>query len=324
MGMQGVQVVAPGRAEFIKMPRPEPLPGHVIVRADRLALCGSDIHMLHYSDPSNYPFPPGTTGHELVGYVTDIDTADPEIAVGDRVLALAPGHLAMCEYFLAQREHVVPLPPGLPMEVLLQGQQLGTVLFASQRLPSLIGKTVVIVGQGSAGLWFSFHLRRAGARRVIALDIEPYRLEWSKRFGATTTICNAGGDAEQQVIAANDGELADVVIEAAGEIDAINLAPRLVRKFGTILYFGVPRGQTIPFDFQTLFQKCCQATTIVGASVETNQTSTRVALDLIAQGIAPAAELITHRIPFAGVIDAYEMHHRREDRAVKIVIEMPS
>lgn len=321
--MKGVQVVARGRAEFIEMDEPQPRPGHVIVRTHRLALCGSDIQMLHYADEQDYPFPPGTTGHEMVGYVTSVDPDDPELAIGDRVLALAPGHPAMCQYFLAKREHVVPLPDGLPMEVLLQAQQLGTVLFASQRLPNLIGKTVVVIGQGSAGLWFNFHLSRAGAKRVIALDIDPHRLKRSEPFGATVSLCNADVDAEQAVRQANEGELADVVIEAAGEIEAINLAPRLVQKFGAILYFGVPRGQVFPFDFKTFYFKCCQATTIVGASVETNQASTRLAVDLIARGIAPAAEMITHRLPFANVLDAYEMHHRRQDQAVKIVIEMP-
>ena len=109
----------------------------------------------------------------------------------------------------------------------------------------------------------------------------------------------------------------------AGEIDSINLAIGLVRRFGEILFFGCPRAQTIPLNFDQLFHKCCRATTIVDASAEPGLTSMRQAVDLIASGEADAASLITHRVGFDDVIEAYEMHHARADGAVKIVVEMP-
>ena len=62
---------------------------------------------------------------------------------------------------------------------------------------------------------------------------------------------------------------------------------------------------------------------IVGATVEPNQQSTRVALDLVAGGRIDVAPLITHRFPFADVLSAYELHRTRGDRCVKIVVEMP-
>ena len=118
--------------------------------------------------------------------------------------------------------------------------------------------------------------------------------------------------------------MADVVIEAAGEIDSINLAIDLVRKFGDILYFGVPRGQTIAFNFDRLFHKNCRVVTCVGSHEEQGQTSTRIALDLIASGAADPRPLITHRFRFNDVVEALELHRTRGDGAVKIVIEMPA
>jgi threonine dehydrogenase-like Zn-dependent dehydrogenase len=162
-----------------------------------------------------------------------------------------------------------------------------------------------------------------GARQVIAVDIEDFRLGRSKEFGATHTFHNAAVDPADAIRETTGGELADVVVEAAGEVAAINLAAALVRHGGDILYFGYPRGQIIPFDFDTLFHKCCRAHTVVGASVEPNQTSTRIALDLIASGQIDASQLITHRFPFDQVLDAYEMHRTRAERCTKIVIEMP-
>ncbi|MEX0614083.1 MAG: zinc-binding dehydrogenase [Pirellulales bacterium] len=321
--MKAVQVVARGRAEFVDAPVPSLRPGHVLVRTRRLSLCGSDIRMLHFAPEDAYPFPPGTTGHEMVGVVEDIDAPESALQVGDTVLALAPNHQAMAEYFLAPVEHVIPLPSGIPVEHLLQAQQLGTVLFACQRLTNVSGKTVVVIGQGSAGLFFDFQLRQLGAGCVIALDLESFRLELSMAFGATHTIHNAVVEPCEAIRQTSGGELADVVVEVAGEVPAINLAIDLVRHGGDILYFGYPRGQTIPFNFDRLFHKCCRAQTIVGATIEPNQASTRKAVDLIASGRIDVGQLITHRIPFANVVDAYELHRTRGDKCIKIVIEMP-
>jgi L-iditol 2-dehydrogenase len=279
--------------------------------------------MLHFAPDDAYPFPPGTTGHEMVGVIESIDALGSTLRVGDTVLALAPSHQAMAEYYLAPIDYVLPLPAGLPLEQLLQAQQLGTVLFASQRLPDVSGKSVAVIGQGSAGLYFNYHMRRMSARRVIALDIEAFRLKLSKDFGATDTIDNAAAEPCEAIRKINDGELPDVVIEAAGDVVAINLAIDLVRHGGDILYFGYPRGQTIPFNFDRMFHKCLRVQAIVGATVEPNQTSTRTAIDLIASKKIDVSRLVTHRLPFANVIEAYELHRTRGDGAVKIVIEMP-
>src|SRR4029079_1664144 len=176
---------------------------------------------------------------------------------------------------------------------------------------------------GSAGLFFNFQLKQLGAARVIALDREHFRLNHSLAFGATHVINNASVDPCEAIRQFNGGELADVVVEAAGDVSAINLAIDLGRKGGDILYFGYPRGQTIPFNFDVLFHKCCRAQTIVGATVEPNQASTRKAIDLIATHQIDVSQLITHRIPFANVVDAYELHRTRGDTCLKIVIEMP-
>jgi len=321
--MKAAQVVARGQIDFIEMPKPEVTPGHVLVRTSLLSLCGSDIYMLHYGPEETYPCAPGTTGHEMVGIVEEIGVGVSGVEIGDRVLALSLGHLAMCEYYLADIKHVIPLPEGLPLEELLQAQQLGTVIYACQRLPDLTGKNVVVIGQGSAGLWFNFQLQRMGARRIIAIDIEAYRLRLSKKYGATHTIHNAAQDSAKAIREILDGELADLVVEAAGEVASINLTIDLVRKYGEILYYGIPREQGFLFNFEGLFRKCCRANTIVGAAVEENQTSTRMAIDLIASGVADAKPILTHRFPFSQLKQAYETHRTRADGAVKIVIEMP-
>ena len=111
----------------------------------------------------------------------------------------------------------------------MQAQQFGTVLYAARTLPDVRGKTVAVIGQGSAGLWFNFALQQRGAAKIIALDLKAYRLRHSQDFGATHTIHNAEGSAAEALREINGGDLPDVVIEAAGEPESINLAVEIAR-----------------------------------------------------------------------------------------------
>jgi len=324
--MRAVQVIAPGQVVFIETPKPELKPGHALVRTRRLSLCGSDVHMIHHSLLHKYPFPPGTSGHEMVGVVEAVDPPDGPVRPGDLALTLVVGHRSMAEYYLAPLEHVFPLPPGKPIEHYLQAQQLGTVIYASKRLPNLLDRTVAVIGQGSAGLWFNLMARRMGAKQVIGVDMQGHRLALSAYYGATHTVHNAENDAAAAVSEITGGRMADVVVEAAGEVSAIRLAVELARPFGFVLYFGVPRTAGLPdiqFPFEPFFQKCLQAQAIVNAMEEPNQSSTRLALQLIADGIADPGPMLTHHFPFDQVLDAYELQRTPDEGAVKIVIDMP-
>jgi L-iditol 2-dehydrogenase len=321
--MRAVQVMAPGQAEFIQMPRPTLRPGYALVRTRRLSLCGSDIKWLYHHPPEKYPLAPGTTGHEMVGVVEAVDAPDSALKPGDVALTLAPDHRAMAEYYLAPVSDVLVLPPGKPIEHLLQAQQLGTVIYACKWLPNLVGKDVAVIGQGSAGLYFDFMLRRMGARRVIALDVQDFRLKASPLYGATHTVHNAVTDPVQAVADITGGRMVDVVVEAAGEVDAIRLAVELARPFGFLLYFGVPRANNFPFPFERFFFKRLGAQAVVGAGEDPGHNVTRLALELIASGEIDLTPILTHRFPFERVMEAYELQRTRDEGAIKIVIEMP-
>jgi len=321
--MRAVQCVAAGEPQFVEAPKPELKPGYALVKTRLVSLCGSDVHMVYYEPPARYPFPRGTSGHEMIGVVEAVDAPGCDLKPGDVALTMAPYHTAMAEYFLAPVEHVLVLPAGKPQAHLLMAQQLGTVIFACQRLPSLINKDVAIIGLGSAGLFFAAMCRRLGAARVMALDIVAHRAAVAPRFGATHAIHNATDDAVQAVAEITGGQMADVVIEAAGEADAINLAPALVKTYGHILFFGIPRAYGFAFDYDTFFHKYCTTTSIAGAAFEPGLKSTRAALDLVASGAIDVTPLLTHRLPFNRVQTGYQLARDRNDGAIKIVIEMP-
>ncbi len=322
--MKATQCVAPGEVRFIETPKPLLKSGHALVKPLLISLCGSDVHMVYYEEPHTYPRELGTSGHEMIGVVEAVDAPGSGIQPGDVALTLAPAHGAMAECYLAPIEHVLVLPPGKPLEHLLMAQQLGTVIYAGKRLPNLLGKDVAIIGQGSAGLLFAAMCRRMGAERVITLDLMEARVAVSPQFGATHAINNAQEDALAAVEEITRGRLVDVVVEAAGEIDSINLAPRLVKIGGHLLYFGIPRITEFRFDFAGFFRKYCYTTSLAGAPSEPGCASFRAALRLVASGEIDVTPLLTHRFKFAQVPQAYELAKTRADGVIKIVVEMPA
>ena len=117
-------------------------------------------------------------------------------------------------------------------------------------------------------------------------------------------------------------QLADLVVEAAGEPSSINLAPSLVKQYGNLLYFGIPRAQTIDFDFRTFFSKYAHTISNSGTAREPGHKSTKQALQMIAAGEIDVESLITHSFPFDRVMDAYEMAYKRSDDCIKILVEV--
>ena len=320
--MRATQVMAPGKFEIVEIPKPILRPGEALIRTKQVSLCGSDYHAIYYSNPNAYPLPPGMSGHEVVGVIEEMATADTTVKQGDTVLALVRGNRGMAEYSAVAIDDLLPLTDHLPTEHLLQAQQLGTVIYATKHLPtSAVAKTVAVIGQGSAGLWWVYMMRRLGARQVIAIDLQGHRLAISKQYGATHTVHNVDMDALSVVRDLTGGDLVDIVIEAAGEPETIRMAVDLVKRNGSILYFGVPRLETLEYPFFELFRKTALVRTIVGALADPNHECTRMALDLIEQGEANVGPMITHHFPFSQVIDAFELQTTRDEGAVKIVVD---
>jgi L-iditol 2-dehydrogenase len=310
--------------EIIETRKPRIADGKVLVRTQLLSLCGSDVRRLYYPRPEEVPLPIGAPGHEMIGIVEEVDERRSSVKPGDPALVLAPfSENAMAEYFLAEQDNVLPLPDYRPLEHLLMAQQLGTVVFGTTRVPRMPGGDAVIIGQGSAGLFWSFMLRKSGLARVIALEKQPARLKAARDLGATHTVDVSRDDPVEAVTEITRGEMADLVVEACGEVEGINLAPRLVEVNGYLLYFGVPHAPRFEFDYLALFRKYCHATSSGGVYQEKGLPSFRKALELIAGGEVDVAPMITHRFPFERVAEAYDLARTRVEGVIKTVVEMP-
>jgi L-iditol 2-dehydrogenase len=321
--MKAARIVRPGEVAFVEISPQIPDAGEVVVRPVCLSLCGSDIYLYLHSPHDAYPLPVGTTGHEMIGIVEAVGSGVTGIDVGEPALTLSPEQTAMTEQYRTPARYVLPLPKGLPLEELLMAQQLGTVIYAARRLPSVVGASAVVIGQGSAGIFWAQMLRRLGCGRVIVMDLLEARVEAGRRFGADLSFNNGTCDPEEAVREATGGLGADIVVEAAGEPDAINLAARLVRKRGILYFFGVPHVPAFTFEYFAFFRTYAMTFTNSGAMVDPDRDCFCMALDLIARRDVEARGMVTHRVPFQDLTRAYELARTGAEGAVKVVVEMP-
>ena len=119
-------------------------------------------------------------------------------------------------------------------------QPSGTVLYSCQRMGSVLGKSVLVIGQGAIGLSFTMLIAMQGARQVIAVDLLDYRLQWAKDFGATHTINPDKENLAEAVREITGGVGPDVTVEAAGYSETLDAVFRRARaSHASLLWSGM-------------------------------------------------------------------------------------
>ena len=102
------------------------------------------------------------------------------------------------------------------------------------------GDTVAVIGCGGVGNGAVLGARLAGARKIIAVDVDDRKLEWARQFGATDVINSRETDAVEGIQALTEGNGADVVIEAVGRPETYRQAFYGRDLAGTVVLVGVP------------------------------------------------------------------------------------
>ena len=323
-----------GRVVCEEVPRPSPADGEILVRTAYTSICGSDLHSVYGGAPPP-AVPAGHPGHESVGEV--VESRCPGFEPGDRVLTVP--HFVdgrcMAEYQALPGSFCIRLSDKAPLSHLLMAQQLGTVIYALRRHQlDLIGQDVAVIGQGSAGAFFTFLLKRAGARSVLVTDKSPARLAYSRHLGADLTVladpglADPGSDGAGEagfrsaVLEATGGRGAGLVVEAVGSRETFPLSVELAADSATVLWFGLPEGTgAYPFSFPEFFVRRLTAYAISGTQGEPGLESFRYAVQLIADGAIDVAPLLSHMLPIDRVEEAFHMAHDRTDGALKVSIE---
>jgi L-iditol 2-dehydrogenase len=335
--MKAARWVDVGRVVCEDVPVPAVADGEILIKTAYASICGSDLHSVYLSPPPE-SVPAGHPGHESVGEV--VESRCPGFESGDRVLTVpfAVDGRCLAEFQALPGAACVRLPATVPLSHLLMAQQLGTVVYALRSHPlDVIGKDVAVIGQGSAGAFFTFLLKRAGAARVLVSDKSPARLAYSRKLGADLTV-DAGpvhdgtvdtgtadtgaGDFLAAVMEATGGRGADVVVEAVGSRETFPLSVELAAPGATVVWFGLPEGtDDYPFSFPQFFRRALTAYSNFGAQGEPGLESFRHAVRLIADGAIDVSPLLTHMLPIERIDEAFRIAHDRTDNALKVSIK---
>ncbi len=305
----------------------EPEDGQVVVKNHMAAICGSDLHQVFFDSfgPLTAPTEPGWPGHEGVGEV--VESRYEGLKVGDLVLTVPGVGFQRCfaDYQTLPGHWCLGLPDyDGPVEDLLMAQQFGTTIYALRRGNlDFVGKTVAVLGQGSAGQFFAWQAKHMGAATVIATDLSPARLAQSSVFGADIAVQgdDEGRAVREAVMDATNGKGAHIVIEAVGRAATIQHAVDIARPRGNVVFFGLPdTSSPVPFSYAKFFMKQLQMYGVVGAQAEADLSSFHKALDWIARREIDVTQMVSHRLSLEAIDRAMLVAHEREEDALKVTL----
>jgi L-iditol 2-dehydrogenase len=304
------------------VPMPSVADGEILVRTAYASICGSDLHAVFFNAPPG-PEAAGYPGHESVGEV--VESRCPGFEPSDRVLTVPHAIDGRClaEFQAIPGSACIRLPDTAPLGHLLMAQQLGTVVYALRCHPlDVVGKDAAVIGQGSAGAFFTFLLKRAGAARVLASDKSPARLAYSRYLGADLSVDAGTDDFRSAVMQATGGKGAGLVVEAVGSRETFPLSLELAARGATLVWFGLPEGTgNYPFSFQDFFRRGLTAYSNFGAQGEPGLESFRYAVRLITDGAIDVSPLLSHTLPIEKIDEAFRIAHDRSDNALKVTIK---
>jgi L-iditol 2-dehydrogenase len=209
-----------------------------------------------------------------------------------------------------------------PPEHLLMAQQFGTTIFALRQMPAdVVGKTALVMGQGSAGQFFAYNLKRAGAAKVIVSDKSEARLAAARRLGADVALKADPDTVLEAVKEHTGGEGVDYLVEAVGHADSFLRAVDYVRTGGQMLWYGMPdTSEPIRFNFQDYFRKRLRSFSTYGTQLEGDLVSFKLALNLIATGQIDVSRMVSHHIPIEQIDKALRIAYDRSDNALKVAV----
>ena len=314
--MKAARLVGPRRFEFEDAPMPSLQQGEVLVKMEYFSVCGSDLRTYDRVLPEEaYPLQPGAPCHECVGIVQE--SRDDRLQAGQRVIALQAGGLL--EYAAVPARNAVPVPDGTDPAKWVLCQPVGTVLYATQQIGTILGKRVVILGQGPIGLSFTDFLARGGARQVIVADLYDYRLDVARSLGATHTLNPTRDNVIEAVI--TGGELADIAIEACGRPETCHQVFESLRMQGTVVIFGIAHDEDVfEFDWNAMTTKLPRIIVTNSARSGDMPDTVSATVDLVTQGRLSLDHLLTHRMGWEEVGRAYETYSAKLENSLKIVM----
>jgi len=256
---------------------PETLNDHeVLIEVLSASLCGTDVHIYQW-DPwaANRLNPPLTVGHEFSGRVVRTGSKVDRVKVDDIVSSETHIVCGQCEFCRTGRGHIcqntqiigvdrdgcfaefIRMPEsnliidksGVDPKFLSVLEPLGNAVHTMLHF-DISCKTVAVVGCGPIGLMGINVAKAVGAKKIIAIEVNPYRMNLARELGADVIINPKETDVIEAVLRETNGLGVDVVAEFSGNKKAIEQSFKYIKKGGCMSLLGIA-SEKIEIDIST-------------------------------------------------------------------------
>ena len=326
--MKAARIISPKQFEFVDVDMPVLGNQECLIQLKRWSICGTDMRA-DYSptfDEKEYPLGIGDPCHEMAGVVVEsnVDTLKTDDLV--IVFPRKGGHGGFVEYITANPSHVAKIPSGGDLAEWLMCQPAATVLEGCKKINSFLGKKVVILGQGPIGLCFTAMISKLGALKVVAVDSIDYRLKYAKQFGATNCINYKEQELKEIVRDITDGNMADIVIDAAGSIDSFQNSTELISRTGTLVLFGIQEWNQNKYLLDTdglnyFIRNEINIVSVGPAGRKDPMLHVREMISLKNRGWWDPSILVTHNMFLTEINEAFNLYENQKDNVLKIVMK---
>jgi threonine dehydrogenase-like Zn-dependent dehydrogenase len=345
-----------GPDELFLRDKPVPVPARaeVLVRIDAVAICATDLEVIHSGSPASIlgglPFNKNfTPGHEYMGTVAALGPDVDEFAIGERVSVEIHAGCGQCkrcrqgmytsclnygkpekghrangfttdggftEYAVNHINTLARVPDSMSDAEATLVVTAGTSMYGLTELGGLVaGESVVVIGPGPIGLLAVAVAKALGASPVILTGTRNKRLAIGKELGADRVI-NIGDEDPVAVVRELTGGIgADYVVECAGTEATLNQAIHMTNRGGKICLAAFPH-EAATLDIAHLVKNNIYAYGIRGEG----RSATRRAMALMAEKRFDATRIHTHTFPLADLRTALRYARERIDDAIKVVV----
>lgn len=298
----------------------------ILVRVKAALTCGTDVKVFRRGYHARMIIPPAVFGHELAGDIVQVGEKVSRFRVGQRIMAANSAPCRRCFYCERGQENLcedllfnngayaeyIRIPSRIvemntyeiPRHIMYQdaalAEPLACVLRGLEETHMKPGDNVSVIGLGPIGLMF-VRLAKACGARVLALGRRTTQLERAAALGADELISTSEiGDPVRAVRDLTAGRGVDVAIEAVGKPQTWELCVHMLRRGGTVNFFGgCPSDSRVNLETQLLHYSeiTCKA------SFHHTPTHMRKALDLISKGIITARDFVNRQEPLGNLLE---------------------
>ena len=336
-----LEVVMPEAFTFTmnEVPVPEVKENEVLIKMERLGICGSDMQIYH--GKHKFMSFPIVLGHEGSGTLTEVGNAVQGFAVGDRVTVQPQNFCGECypcqhgkpnvceklsvmgvhetgmtsEYFAVDASKLLKLPDELSFDQGALIEPISVATASIRKVGGVEGAKVVIIGAGPIGNLVAQVANASGAADVLLLDINPKRLSLAEQCRIPHCVNSQEKTVETAISECFGADGADVIFDCAGVQQTISAAVQCARR-GSRLAVIANFKASVNLELVLLQRK---EVTLYGIMMYVRQDFEE-AIRLVSQGKLHTQELITNYFPVRDIQAAYQYVDDRFQDVMKVIL----